>query len=605
MKTRVADYIFQTIADLGVRHIFLITGGGAMHLNDAIAKEKRLTPIFNHHEQACTMGAEGYSRITNKISVVNVTTGPGGLNALNGVFGAYTDSIPMLIISGQVKKQTQRSSVSNLNLRQLGDQEVDIVNVVRPITKHVVSLDDPSNVKYELEKAIYLATHERPGPVWIDIPIDVQSALIETDSLKGFTPSLLEAEVNLDDQLEVLLEKLKSAKRPVLLVGNGIRLSDSIKELFALVEKLQIPLCSAWLMDFIPSDYKYFCGSQGTIGDRAGNFVVQNSDLLIVLGSRLQIRQISYNWENFAREAYKVHVDIDSAELNKPTLKNDLNINVDLKIFFKKLNLKLQNYQLNSNHTDWLKWAQGRKHKYYPAIMPKHRLSSKKINPYSFFEILSDKLDRNWNIVAGNASACVISFASMKIKEGQRVFTNAGSASMGYDLPAAIGAAIADTSRKTLCLAGDGSIMMNIQELQTVKQMNLKLKIIVINNNGYLSIRSTQTGFFGKKIGESPESGVTFPDFVNVAKAFGINAFRLENPQDIDSSLDAFIASDESTLLEVVVDEMQVFEPKLSSKKMEDGKMVSAPLEDMWPFLDRDEFLESMIINPMEVSKKL
>lgn len=604
MKVRVADFIVSYLADYGVKHVFLVTGGGAMHLNDAFSKETRMTPVFNHHEQACSMGAEGYARMTNRLAVINVTSGPGSLNALNGVFGAYTDSIPMLIVSGQVKRETKKSSVAHLDLRQLGDQEVDIVSVARPITKYVVSLDNPEDVKYELQKALYLASNGRPGPAWIDIPVDVQGALVDSENLRSFFPENVVAKRDLSHNIEIILEKLTSAKRPVILVGNGIRLSGSIDELFKMADKLKVPVCSAWMMDFIPFDYNYFCGIQGTIGDRSGNFVVQNSDFLLILGSRLQIRQVSYNWENFARGAFKVHVDIDQGELNKPTLNSNLKICEDLNVFLKELNLRLVDFHPPEAQEEWLKWAQDKRETYCPPLNSKPRNTSGKINPYHFFEVLSEKLDGSWNVVAGNASACVMSFSKIRLRPGMRMFTNAGSASMGYDLPAAIGSALADQSRNTLCIAGDGSIMMNLQELQTVVQMGLNIKILIINNNGYLSIRSTQSGFFGRKFGESPESGLKIPDFVAVGSAFGIKSLKVSKTEEMSQALDTFLCSPHSCLLEVVVDEHQPFEPKLSSKKMEDGKMVSAPLEDMWPFLEREEFMKNMIIDPLEVSKK-
>jgi len=604
MKIRVADFIANYLADNDFRHIFLVTGGGAMHLNDAFAKEKRITPIFNHHEQACSMGAEGYARITNKPAVVSVTTGPGGLNALNGVFGAWTDSIPMLVLSGQVKRATKKSSVEHLGLRQLGDQEVDIINVAKPITKYIVSLDNPDDVKYILQKSLYEATNGRPGPAWIDIPVDVQGAIVETETLKSFEPEIFHHNSELDNYAKSILEKLRTSKRPVILVGNGIRLSNSIQIFFELAEKLKIPVCPAWMMDYIPTDYEYFCGIQGTVGDRAGNFVVQNSDLLLVLGSRLQIRQLSYNWENFGREAFKIHIDIDQSELDKPTLNSDIKVCADLNQFIKTMLNQVKDYSPTNEHSEWLKWAQSRRQKYHPVITDRHRNKTGKINPYHFFEILSQKMNSNWNIIAGNASACVMSFPIIRIKPGMRMFTNAGSASMGYDLPTAIGAALADETRNTLCIAGDGSIMMNLQELQTIVQMKIPLKIIIINNNGYLSIRSTQSGFFNQKYGESPESGLMVPDFVKVGSAFGINSKRIDKTSDVFSALDTFLSSKNTEILEVIVDEHQSFEPKLSSKKMANGKIISAPLEDMFPFLGRDEFFENMIIDPLDVSKK-
>jgi acetolactate synthase-1/2/3 large subunit len=605
-KIRVADYIVRALADAGVIHVFMVTGGGAMHLNDAFACEKRIIPIFNHHEQAGAMAAEGYARVRNRFSVINVTTGPGGLNALNGVFGAYTDSIPMLILSGQVKTETQKTRYPELGLRQLGDQEVDIVSMVQAVTKHCVQIKQPTEVRFELEKALHLLTTGRPGPVWIDVPVDIQGSLIHPDELRRYDPShevieTLRPSVTqaMTDSVHQCLEALKKAKRPVILVGNGVRLSGALDQFYALAERLKIPVCTAWLMDFIPSNYPYFCGIQGTIGDRAGNFVVQNSDFLLILGSRLQIRQISYNWQNFARFAYKVHVDIDSGELNKPTLKTDLKICADLKDFFTLAQERCHQHEPTADHQTWLTWGLERKRRYHPVVLERQRSEKGPVNPYHFFERLSKQLTSEHQIVAGNASACVMSFPTLQIQAGQRIFTNAGSASMGYDLPAAFGAAIADPSKSTLCFAGDGSIMMNLQELQTVAHYKPNLKIILINNQGYLSIKATQANFFGRLYGEGPSSGVTFPDFVKVTEAFGLTANRLTHSDQIDHAITQLLATVGPSLLEVMVDPRQTFEPKLSSKKMPDGKMISAPLEDMWPFMERDEFLENMIVEPL------
>lgn len=596
-QIRVADYIAQRLADEGVKHVFLVTGGGAMHLNDAFAAETRIAPIFNHHEQACAMAAEGYARITNSFAVVNVTTGPGGLNALNGVFGAYTDSIPMLIISGQVKTETQKLRHPELKLRQLGDQEVDIISVVKPITKHAVELSDPLKVKYELEHALHLLRSGRKGPVWIDVPVDIQGTLIDPDKLPGFRhePEAVNAK-SLKKQVAEMLDALKAAERPTIVVGNGVRLSNSLSAFFKLAETLKIPVCPAWMMDFIASDYHYFGGIQGTIGDRAGNFVVQNSDFVLILGSRMQIRQVSYNWQNFARHAFKVHVDIDRGELNKPTLNTNIKIEADLNDFFEEAQNQLNNYTTPSKHSVWLNWAKERVKKYHPVFVERQRSQGDKINPYHFFHELSKHLTAHHNVVAGNATACVMSFPTLKIHNGQRLFTNAGSASMGYDLPAALGAAIAAPDHTTICLAGDGSIMMNLQELQTVAHYQPNLKIIVINNDGYLSIRSTQAGFFNRVYGASSKTGVSVPDFTKVAAAFGIPSTKLSQPGKITETLKAFLDQSGPALLEVVVDPDQPFEPKLSSRKLPDGKMVSAPLEDMWPFLDRDELRKNMLV---------
>jgi acetolactate synthase-1/2/3 large subunit len=435
----------------------------------------------------------------------------------------------------------------------------------------------------------------------MDVPVDIQGALIEPEALEGFNEAEFSAGGSLppppsESLVSEVLAKLKVARRPVILVGNGVRLSGALEGFYRLADRLKIPVCPAWMMDFIPTDYPYFCGIQGTIGDRAGNFVVQNSDFVLILGSRLQIRQVSYNWKNFARHAFKVHVDIDRGELEKPTLSSDIKVWSDLKDFIQIALELTQDHVPPVAHKEWLTWGKERVSKYHPVVLPAHREEPGKINPYSFFEKLSRHLTADYNVVAGNASACVMSFPTLKIHPGQRLFTNAGSASMGYDLPAAIGAAFADPGKTTLCLAGDGSVMMNIQELQTLAHYGLNLKVLVINNSGYVSIKATQSNFFGRLYGEGPESGVTFPDFCKVGAAFGLNSLRLEDPLQVDTVLTSFLGQPGPGLLDVIVDPGQTFEPKLSSKKLPDGRMVSAPLEDMWPFLDRVEFKGNMLI---------
>lgn len=595
---KVADYIARRVADAGIRHVFMVTGGGAMHLNDAFGGEPRLTYICNHHEQACAMGAEAYARVSGNAALVNVTTGPGGINALNGVYGAFTDSIPMLVISGQVKRDTCMTFKDVPDLRQLGDQEVDIVRMASGVTKYAAVLRDPLDVRYEVEKALHLMNAGRPGPCWIDVPIDVQAAKVDQSSLRGFVPEEAQDRSDLEAACDDVLRRIAAAKRPVILVGTGVRIAGAVDVFERVTRILGVPVTTAWTAhDLIASDDPLFCGRPGTVGDRAGNFTVQNADLLLVIGCRLHIRQISYNWEWFARDAWKIQVDIDPAELDKPTVRPDQPIVADAKAFLETLERRAGTVQASA-HAEWLSWCVARRER-YPVVSPSQR-SSEPLNPYHFVDVLVRKLDADDVIACGDGAACVVTFQVAAIKKGQRLFTNAGSASMGYDLPAAIGASIAREGRRVICLAGDGSVQMNLQELQTVAHHRLPIKLFVLNNGGYQSIRQTQLGYFGRLVGESPASGVSFPDMAAVGAAYGLPSMRISELATFEEKIAEVLASDGPFVCEVVLDPAQQFEPKLSSRQLPDGRMVSSPLEDMFPFLSREELRENMIIPLVE-----
>lgn len=596
---RLADYTAQSLADHGIRHVFLVTGGGAMHLNDAIGREARLSYVCNHHEQACTMAAEGYARITNRVGVVNVTSGPGGVNALNGVFGAWTDSIPMLVLSGQMKRETLLGTRGLTGkLRQLGDQEVDIVRMVQGITKYAQLVTEPSSIRYHLEKALFLAAHGRPGPCWLDVPVDVQAAMVDPETMPGYDPAEDTIQWDMAElrrQAGEVARRLLAAHRPVLLGGTGVRLAGAVDLFRQLAERLEIPVTTAWTHDLLPSDHPQFCGRQGTIGTRAGNFTVQNADFVLIVGSRMCIRQISYNWESFARAAYKVQVDVDAEELSKPTFRADLPIHADARLFLEMIMAQFPPAPPQPAHREWLAWCRERL-RLYPSVLPKHRTAEPgTINQYHFVELLFAASRPGDIFACGDATACITPFQAGKLKEGQRLFSNSGSASMGYDLPAAIGAAVAAPDQRVICLAGDGSLQMNIQELATVAHHRLSIKLFVLSNGGYLSIRSTQRNFFKLLIGEGPESGVSFPDYVQVARAYGLPA-RLLNPDRAAEEIAAILETPGPEVIVVELDRTQSFEPKLSSKRLPDGKMVTAPLEDMAPFLDRDEFRTNMLV---------
>lgn len=597
MTMTVADYIFAFLADRGVRDVFLVTGGGAIFLDDAIRRQDRLRPVSCHHEQAVAMAAEAHARVTGLPGVACVTTGPGGINALNGVFGAWTDSIPMIVVSGQVKREMIGTSYPGLGMRQLGDQEVDIVGLVRGITKYAVLVDEPGKVRYCLERAWYEARAGSPGPVWIDVPIDVQSSVIDPAGLSGFDPSIstnLEPTDQLISQARAVAERLASADRPVLLVGTGVRLADALDPFDRAVARLGIPVTTAWTHDLIATDDPHFCGRQGTIGTRAGNFTVQNADLLLVVGARLTVRQVGYNWQAFAPRAFKVVVDVDAAEFNRPFVHIDLPIEADAGQFLNVLigAVDEAGHQA-ARHAAWLAWCR-RLVEAYPPVRVEQRTTVPPINPYHFVERLFEQLASDDVVVCGDATATIVPYQAARLKRGQRLISNSGSASMGYDLPAAIGAAVARPGRRVVCLAGDGSLQLNIQELQTVFHHQLPVKLFVLDNGGYVSIRTTQQNFFGATIGSGPTDGISFPDHGAVAAAYGLPVIRLVEPTSIDETIAKVLMVDGPVVCHVFLDPDQGFEPRVKSRVMADGSIVSPALEDMYPFLDPEEIARNM-----------
>jgi acetolactate synthase-1/2/3 large subunit len=598
---RVADYIARTLVAHGIRHVFLVTGGGAMHLNDAIGRAPGLEYVCCHHEQGCSMAAQGYYRLTNELAAVNVTAGPGGTNAVTGVFGAWVDSLGMVVVSGQVKWETLVAS-TGLPLRQLGDQEVDIVRMVAGITKYAVMVTDPTTIRYHLERAIHLARSGRPGPCWIDVPINVQSAMVDADALAGYDPAEDGAAAPLAprrEDVDEIVARLAAARRPVIYAGPGVRLARADRRFRELVDRWQIPVVTSFnAHDLLESDHPCFAGRPGTIGDRAGNFVVQNADFLLVLGARLNIRQISYAWELFARDAYKVIVDVDAAELCKPTVRADLPVRADAGATIDAL-LARDAAAPTAAHAEWRAWAKERVRR-YPVVLPEYAAGRDGVNPYCFGEALFDALGEDDIVVTGDGTACITTFQSAKLKRGQRLFSDSGCAPMGFDLPAAIGASVAAGGRRVVSIAGDGSIMMNLQELQTIVGYRLPIKIFLFNNDGYQSIRQTQTNFFpDNPVGCGPESGVSFPDFERIAHGFGIPFRRCASHDGLAAAVRETLDGDGPQFCEVVLDRSQPFSPKTSSKRLADGRMVTAPLEDMAPFLPRDEFLSNMIVAPV------
>lgn len=609
MKIRLADYVADFLVAHGVTDCFSVVGGGAMHLNDALGHKDGLKVTYNHHEQACAIAAEAYARIDNRIAAVCVTTGPGGTNALTGVLGGWLDSIPMFIISGQVRYDTTARyalQYTKTPLRAMGDQEYDIVKSVTSMTKYATMIEDPLQIRYALERAWHLATTGRPGPVWIDIPVNYQGSYIETDDLTGYNPAeddaLLPPPVSPDLVSEVL-NAITQAKRPVIHAGYGIRLSGAYDLFRSVIDKLNIPVVTYWnAIDLIEDEHPLYVGRAGNMGDRPGNWAIQNADLVIAIGTRISIRQVGYNWKTWARAAKVIMVDIDQAELKKPTLHVDMPIWADAKDFLTQLNSTITQDPVFQNRI-WLDACQNWK-KSYPVVQPQQwEENGSTANVYAFVHYLSEQLPENSLTAVSNGACCVVGHQTYVIKKGSRFANNSAVASMGYGLPAAIGTCIAGGRAETICLEGDGSIMMNLQELQTIITNNLPIKIFLINNSGYHSIRITQSNLFSEhcKVGIGEESGdLSFPAFRKIADAFGFPYYEAHSNASMKETVDKVLALDGPVFCEIYTDTEQRWEPKSSTKRLEDGTLVSPPLEDLAPFLPREELKEIMFIPLLE-----
>lgn len=604
---KLADYVAHYLYTNGIKTIFTVVGGGAMHLNDSFGHHEGIHCVYNHHEQASAIAAEAYYRVNNEMAGVCVTSGPGAINALNGVIGAYQDSIPMIVISGQTKT-TLTTQYSGLPLRTFGNQEFDIVSALNNACKYSEMITNPEKIRYCLEKAFFLARNGRPGPCWLDIPIDIQGASINPEQQIGYIPGNLEieSEDKVDEKLDCLIMRLRDAKRPVIYAGNGIRIAGAQQQLIELAEAYKIPVVTCWnSIDLIETESNYYAGRAGIMGDRAGNFAVQNSDFLICIGNRLNVYQIGYQYDSWAREAYKVMVDIDPLELKKPTISIDLPICYDARVFMTKMLNRRQEKTIK--FVGWIEWVnqcQQWKQK-YPVVNNEQYHQKDKINVYAFMDIFSRKLPEKTVTVVANGSASVVGSATYVIKKDSRFIMNCALSSMGYDLPAAVGVACAIRQGNTkynydiVCIAGDGSIQMNLQELQTIVTNHLPVKIVVINNEGYHQIRLTQTNLFDKQfVGIGPEShDLGFPDFEKLAYAYGIPYYGCGGMEKLDSILDEFLKCNGYAMLQIFCDTKQIFEPKSVTKRLPDGTLVSPPLEDLYPFLSREELRENMYIN--------
>ena len=646
MKQKLSNYIAEKLLASGITDVFMITGGGAMHLDDALGHQEGLHCLYNHHEQACAMAAEAYARIHNKIAAVCVTTGPGGINAMNGVAGGFLDSIPMFVISGQVRYDTTARS-TGLHLRAMGDQEYDITKSVANMTKYCEMVIDPMRIRFCVEKALYLAYNGRPGPTWLDIPLNVQAAMIETDDLIGFDPEDYEAggtgwaaesasEIPEDtagkgefraklparvtkETARAIIKKVRTSKRPVINAGNGIRIGAAHDVFMRVVEKLGIPVVTgADSIDCIYDEHPLYIGKGGNVGDRPGNFAIQNSDLVLSLGSRLSFRQVGYRFTTWAREAYVIVNDIDAEELKKPTLHVDMPVHADAKDLMETMAAVLREEYDKKPVFDggeglpgmtWSETCRMYREK-YPTIR-KEQLKpdpTREANVYAVVEALSSRLSEDQITVVGNGSACVVGGHAYIMKKGQRFLSNSAIASMGYDLPAAIGACMAAhdpefegdgySKHDIILLTGEGSIQMNIQELQTIIHHKMPIKIFLINNGGYHSIRQTQKNFFGEPlVGIGVDShDLSFPDMEKLAAAYGYPYVVAHHNEEVAGAVEKTLAMDGPVICEFYVTTDQNFEPKSSAKRLPDGTLVSPPLEDLSPFLPDEEMDKLMII---------
>jgi acetolactate synthase-1/2/3 large subunit len=603
---KLSDYVIQFVADQGVKHVFLVVGGGAMHLNQSLGANRAIEPVCNSHEQASAMGAEGYAKVTNHLGVCMVTTGPGGTNAVTGVAGAWLDSTPTLFLSGQVKRLDRMFDAAGkpLGMRQLGNQEIDIVSIVKPITKYAVTVLDPEEIRYQLEKAVYLALHGRPGPVWIDIPLDVQAArIVDPKTLRGFTPSELPPATGSSDlewEVGTFLEKLSWAERPLIFAGNGIRMARAETEFAELRKLLGIPTVATWCAaDLVPSDDPTFVGRPGTVAARGANFALQNCDLLLALGVRLDFAITGYAPHNLARGAHKAVVDIDSAELAKLAPHIQQPICADAKAFLTELLRRKDSIRLR-DHSAWDARCAGWKTR-YPVVTTQHRNPESLVSIFHLAEVISQESRPEDLLVSGSSGAGIeIFLLACPTRTGQRIFHTAGLGSMGYGLPMSIAVCIGGGRRRTVLVDGDGGFQFNIQELETVSRLGLPIKFFVLNNNGYASIRASQSGYFGQpNIGCDRSTGLTVPDLGKIAAAYNIPAVTIADQRNLCQEVSRVLAIDGPVVVDVrvILDEMRA--PRLQSYQKPDGTMVSKPIEDLYPFLPREEFLANMIVPPL------
>ncbi len=599
---KVSDYIFKFLAYEGAKDVFLLPGGGCMHLVDSLGQRTDMNPVVCLHEQAAVIAAEAYGQYTNHFGVALVTTGPGSTNAITGVAGAWIDSTPLVVLSGQVKRQDM---LKHVGVRQMGIQEVDIVSLVKSITKYAVTVEDPEQIRYHLQKALHLATTGRKGPVWLDIPLDVQGSLVEEASLAGFNPPRAVATgTDLEECAREALALLADAQRPVILVGNGVRLGNCEDLFLRLIERLKIPILATWkATDLIFEDHTLYCGKPGAIAQRGANFVQQNADWIMTLGARLDLCQVGHNYPNFAREAKKIIVDIDEAEITKLEtfgMTVHVRVNADVSDFLHELDRLIPD-ETTDHYSGWRSRCRQWKTT-YPVILPEYSQDHGPVNIYALVDVLSDVLAPHDLIVPGSSGACAeVVQQAFRLRAGQRLLNTPGLGSMGFGLPAAMGACIASGKRRTISIIGDGGLQHNIQELETMSRLQLPIKMFILNNGGYGSIKAMQENHFnGRYVCCHPESGLTLPDTCDVAAAYGLKTIRIENQENFKEKIMAVIETEGTVICDVVMDLCVATSPRISSQVLPDGRIVSKPLEDLWPFMDRDEFEKNMVISPLE-----
>ena len=586
---KLSNYIIKFLEDKSIREVFMLPGGGWMHLLDSLGRARKLNYTCMLHEQAASIAAEACAQYNRNLGVVMVTTGPGGTNAITGVAAAWVDSTPMLVLSGQVKTA---DLIGKSHLRQKGAQEINIIDLVKPITKYSVMITKAEDIKYHLERAVYEATHGKKGPVWLDIPLDIQAAMIDENKLKGFTPPIVKKDKTLPSKISKVIELLNKAKQPLVLAGNGINLAGAREEFLKLINTLQVPVMTTWkTIDLLPNNSPLYAGRPGSIATRGANFNLQKSDFLLCLGARLDLPQTAFNFKNFGKNANKFIVDIDGAELKKFNTSASY-IRADAKDFIEEFLKQVK--KVTYNNKSWLKSCKEMLAK-YPLVLPEYRKQKKYVNPYILLEELSKNTTKNDLIVPGSSGACSeITCQAFEVKSGQRFLNNQGFGSMGFGLPAAIGAAI-ESKKRTICINGDGGLQLNIQELQTLKRLGLPIKLFVLNNQGYGSIRNMQNNHFaGNLVASDGIKNMTLPDIIKIAKAYGIKCERIVNQNNLSSKIKRILNGKGPFICDVLVDPKQQTMPRVSSQKLPNGKMVSKPIEDMYPFLSRKEMEENL-----------
>lgn len=591
---RAADYLMQRLAEAGATDVFLLPGGGAMFLNDALVCEARLNPVPCHHEQACGIAAEAHGRVRETFGVCMVTTGPGATNVVTPVAGAWIESVPMLVISGQVKRP---DLLGGRPLRQGGVQEVDIVPMVRHVTKYAVTIDDPQQIRYHLERALFEMRDGRAGPVWLDVPLDVQATTVDPETLPGFTPPPNPSGTDMSIAADDVLALLAKAERPLILAGHGVRLAGGATPLLSIAEKLQVPVATTWnALDIVPCDHPLNAGRPGVVALRPGNFAVQNSDLLVSIGCRLDNIITAYNPRGFARAAKKVVIDVDHNEIDKLDMDITLGITADATDFLSALDHRPVPPQ--PNRADWLARIAGWK-KRYPVNDGKPFPEQGPIDHYHFVSALSDAIPPHTLVATGSSGLAIeVFYTVFRNKPGQRVFLTSGLGAMGYGLPTAIGACFANGKKPMVAIESDGSLQLNLQELATLRAQNLPICLIVMNNGGYASIRNTQRNYFaGRHVGTGPEAGLLLPDLERIAATYDLPFRRINDASELAPVLNEVAGHPQAMIVDVRLTPNETLAPKCAALPQPDGSMLSMPLEDMSPLLPIDQLRSEMLID--------